>query len=426
MERIWLLAGIGEIAPSSVKDYESIGGYSALRKAVINPDTIITTISASGLRGRSGSGFPTGKKWSITQQVSAAQKYVICNADEGEPGTGKDRVLLSGKPHAILEGMIIAGIAVGATQGYLYLRGEYTDLLPTLNHALSEAKNAGYCGQNILGSEYCFDITIRCGAGSYLCGEETALIESIEGNRPEARQKPPYPGVQGLWGMPTLINNAETLANIPIILDMGADQFRQYRTVQNPGTKLVTLSGCVRRPGVYEIPLGMPIRQIFEEFGGGCPDGKQVEAVQTGGLSGPFLSAEHLDTPFDIESCRDVGATLGVGDLMFIAADTDLLVLSKNITHFFVEESCGRCTPCRCGLPRIEEILDLLIGGHASKKDISELESILSYISSCARCALGRAAVTPIRSLFEQYRAVFDTHISKETWKMGCVEWNNS
>lgn len=425
MERS-LLAGIGKIDPSSVIDYESMGGYSALRKAVLSPDTIIPTISDSGLRGRSGSGFPTGNKWSITQQASATQKYVICNADEGEPGTGKDRVLLSGKPHAILEGMIIAGIAIGATQGYLYLRGEYADLLPILNQALSEAKSAGYCGQNILGSTYSFDITIRCGAGSYICGEETALIESIEGNRPEVRQKPPYPGVQGLWGMPTLLNNVETLANIPVILEIGAEQFRQHGTVQNPGTKLVTLSGCVAHPGVYEISLGTPIRQIFEQFGGGCPDGKHLKAVQTGGVSGPFLSAEKLDTPFDIEGCRAAGASLGVGDLMFIASDTDLLALCKNIIHFFATESCGRCTPCRCGLPRIEELLGLLIRGNASKKDINELEFLSAYIRSCSRCALGRSAVIPIDSLMEQYRDLFEARITKKTWKMGCVEWNNS
>lgn len=387
-----LLRHTGQIDPISAESYASVGGYEALKKAISAPAGICDTIKASGLRGRGGAGFPVGVKWEVTRNTQAEQKYIVCNADEGEPGTNKDRVLLSTVPHTVLEGMAIAGAAVGATKGFLYLRAEYPYVRDILEKAIADARKCGYLGKNLFGSGVDFDIELRTGQGAYICGEETALLASIEGKRGEPRLKPPFPGVSGLWGMPTVINNVESMANIPVILNFGAEEYRKYGTETCPGTKLFTLSGSVCKPGVYEFPVGITMGELLEYAGGVC-DGKKLKAIQTGGASGPVIPAELLDTPMDIESCAAVGASFGTGDLMFIDEDTDLKDLARNLAGFFASESCGKCTPCRLGTRRMEQLIQ--------EGKAEELERLCEYMRVSALCGLGQAAPLPVLSLLK-------------------------
>lgn len=382
--------------------------YPALQKALAAPDQILDAIKASGLRGRSGSGFPTGAKWETVRQTPSDVKYIICNADEGEPCTGKDHVLLTGDPHAILEGMVIAGICTGAEKGYLYLRGEYQDAAAVLRKAIKAAKAAHLLGSRILDTDYSFDVELRYGAGAYICGEETALLESIEGRRGEARLKPPYPGVSGLWGKPTLINNVETFANIPLILRIGPEAYRTYGTPEYPGTKLVTVSGCVNAPGVYEISAGATMGDILE-LAGGCQAGKALLAVQTGGGSGPIVDLSHLDMPFDVEHCNRSGAFFGTGSLMFIDDSVCLLSLCENMLEFFVHESCGRCVPCRIGLHKAKDMLHEMQNGPVDAARLDALRQLLTDIKRSARCAFGPAAVTPVISAMDNFPGSFYT-----------------
>ena len=417
MEQIKLLVkNAGQKDPESLEQYLARGGYEALKSATrgCNGADIIEILSASGLVGRSGSGFPVGKKWAVTLEKEAPQKYVICNADEGEPGTCKDRLLLMEHPHAVIEGIVIAGVTVGATQGYIYIRGEYDAAAHIFAEAVNEARSAGYLGCHICGSGYDFQLEIRRGAGAYMCGEETALLESIEGRRGETRIKPPYPGEAGLWGMPTVINNVETMANIPLVLTMGAEKYRTCGTESSTGTKLVTLCGCIRNPGVYEVPFGTSIRSLFLDIGGGCPEGKKLRAVQTGGLSGPIMSVDVLDTPFDIAGCNAAGAFLGTGDLIFIDEATDLAGLLVNIMEFFMEESCGRCVPCRIGIHTLVELLRALASGPADMDTLNQIESIALHIRQTARCAFGTAAVTPVLSALKSFYDLLTSCVEKE------------
>lgn len=410
-----LLRLAGEIAPISCAAYVRTGGYEALKKAVADSKGICETVKASGLRGRGGAGFPVGLKWETTRAIDANQKYIICNADEGEPGTNKDRVLLTQVPHTVLEGMAIAGVAVGATKGYLYIRAEYPYARDILLAAVKDAEANRCLGKNLFGSGLDFEVEIRTGQGAYICGEETALIESIEGNRGEPRSKPPFPGVSGLWGRPTVINNVESMANIPLILLEGPEEFRKYGTEKCPGTKLYTLSGSVKHPGVYEYPLGISMRQLFEEAGGGCRDGKQLKAIQTGGESGPIVRPELLDTPMDIESCAAVGASLGTGDLLFLDEDVCLADLGRNIASFFAAESCGKCAPCRLGTRRMAELLDRLCRGAAEADVLDELERLGRYMQQSTFCALGQAAPGPVLSLLRNFRAELAAHLGQNT-----------
>lgn len=408
-----LLRLAGAIDPVSCAAYVRAGGYEALRKAAAAPERVCETVKASGLRGRGGAGFPVGVKWETTQAIDADQKYIICNADEGEPGTNKDRVLLSQVPHTVLEGMAIAGVAVGATKGYVYLRAEYPYVRDILLTAVKDAEANGCLGKNLFGSGLDFEVEIRTGQGAYICGEETALMESIEGRRGEPRSKPPFPGVSGLWGRPTVINNVESMANIPLIILEGPEEFRKYGTEKCPGTKLYTLSGSVQRPGVYEYPLGISMRQLFEQAGGGCRGGKRLKAIQTGGESGPIVGPKLLDTPMDIESCAAAGASLGTGDLLFLDEDVCLADLGRNIASFFAAESCGKCAPCRLGTRRMVELMEQLCRGGADADVLEELEQLGTYMQQSTFCALGQAAPVPVLSLLRNFRGELAEHLGR-------------
>ncbi|MFY9122696.1 MAG: NADH-quinone oxidoreductase subunit NuoF [Limnochordia bacterium] len=397
----------GEFLPTSARAYEAVGGYTGLRKALADPDQIVEIIKASGLRGRGGAGFPTGLKMSFTKAAAADHKYVVCNADEGEPGTNKDRVIMEEVPHRLIEGMIIAALAVGADQGYIYLRAEYPHVKKVLEKALEDARQHGFLGTDILGSGFAFDIQLFIGAGAYVCGEETALLDSLEGKRGEPRVKPPYPGVAGLWGKPTLVNNVETLANLPAIMEHGPKWYRRLGTERFPGTKLFTLSGNITNPGVYEFPVGVTIRQLFEEVGGGCPNGKRLYAIQTGGASGNIIPASLLDTPLDPESCDGVGATFGAGDLMFMDETCCLLDVLENLTEFFVKESCGKCCPCREGNPQLLHLVRKFRHGTAQEGDLDLLVELGKAMTVGCLCGLGQMAPNPILSVVRFFPQVF-------------------
>ena len=409
-----LLRNVGKVNPISSAQYCSTGGYKALSSAIASTqENIIEVVKASGLRGRGGAGFNTGTKWGFVKNTAADQKYIVCNADEGEPGTNKDRILMTGDPHALFEGMAIAGVAVGANKGFIYLRAEYPYVKTVLEAALNDARENGFLGTHVMDTNFSFDIEIRSGAGAYVCGEETALLESIEGKRGEPRFKPPFPGVSGLWGKPTVINNVETFANIPIILNEGVESFRKYGTEKCPGTKLYTLCGNVSKPGVYEAPIGVTIRELFEELGGGCPNGKKLKAVQTGGASGNIIPASLIDTPMDVESCNAVGATFGAGDLMFIDEDQDIIDICENLMEFFVEESCGKCTPCREGNYRVLELVRKFKDGTAKEEDIDTILDLASVMRDCSLCGLGQASTSPVVSSIKFFRSDFEKAIER-------------
>lgn len=401
MEKL-LLKRVGKIDPLSSDEY----GYEILKKAVLDPDSIIPAITASGLRGRGGAGFPTGQKWAMVREVESDQKYIVCNADEGEPGTNKDRVLLCGDPHAVLEGMAIAGIAVGATRGVLYIRAEYPYVHTILRRTIADAEEKGYLGKNLLNSGLDFSVEVRTGQGAYICGEETALLESIEGRRGETRSKPPYPTTAGLWGKPTVINNVETMACVPICLEFG-EEYKNYNT------KLFTISGHVEKPGVYEMPMGTTIGGLLE-LAGGMQGGKKLKAVQTGGCSGPIVGVDKLDVPMTIEACAENGCSLGTGDLMFIAEGTNFVDLCRNITDFYARESCGKCIPCRLGLKKLVEMLDDMLEGSLGSDAIDELEELANHTSRCAYCALGAAGPAPLLSILKNFRAEFTAELSRK------------
>lgn len=402
-----LLANAGEISPISAKEYAAVGGYQGLRKALAAPEKVVDLVKASGLRGRGGAGFPTGLKLSFTANTPAEQKYIVCNADEGEPGTNKDRVIMEKVPHRLFEGMAIAGVAVGADKGYIYLRAEYPHVAEVLGQALADAQENGYIGSNILDSGHNFHIELFIGAGAYVCGEETALLDSMEGKRGEPRFKPPYPGVAGLWGKPTVINNVETLINLPGILVNGSDWFRQTGTETCPGTKLFTLSGNITNPGVYEFPVGTTIGSIFQEVGGGCPKGKKLIAIQTGGASGNIIPASLLDTPMDIDCCAKVGATFGAGDLMFIDEDHCLLDVLENLMEFFEEESCGKCTPCREGNTQLLHLIRKFKDSSAQAGDLELMLELGKLMTGGCLCGLGQASPNPILSAVRFFPELF-------------------
>ena len=400
-----ILRNVGKSDPVSSIQYAVAGGYDGLKIAIAAPETVIGAVSASGVRGRGGAGFPVGLKWKTVKESTADQKYVVCNAGEGEPGTAKDRVIMSGDPHAVIEGMAICGVAVGADKGFIYLRAEYPQVRKTLEKAVADARANGFLGKGILGSKLDFDIEIRSGAGSYVCGEETGLIESIEGNRGEPRLKPPYPAVAGLWGRPTVVNNVETLANIPVIMGIGAEGYRKVGTEACPGTKLFTLSGNIVNPGVYEFPMGVTMRRLFEEVGGGCPKGKKLKGIQVGGsAAGVFVTPEMLDTALDMESCAAAGMSLGTGNLLFFDEDADVIELCRGCMAFFAEQSCGKCTPCRNGNKRIADLLCGISSGQGSRADVETLEALSVYVSRNSLCGLGQAAPLPVLSTLRHFR----------------------
>ena len=408
-----VLRNCGLIDPESIDEYIARGGYEVLGRVLtsLTPQQVIKEVQDSGLRGRGGAGFPTGLKWSFTAQAEAQQKYLICNADEGEPGTFKDRLILEGDPHSVIEGMIIAGYAIGATQGYIYSRGEYGLSIQRLRKGIEQARKLGLLGRNIFGSGFDFDIEVRIGAGAYVCGEETALINSIEGKRGEPRFKPPYPTTAGLWGKPTCVNNVETLANIVPIMERGAQWYRSIGTEKCPGTKVFTLTGNIVNEGLIEVPMGITLREIIYDIGGGIPDGREFKAAQTGGTSGGFLSAAFLDVPMDIESVAEAGSALGSGALLIIDDTHCIVDVVRSCARFFRHESCGQCTPCREGTQRLLEFVDAVAEGRATGADVRLFRRLAQTMEDSSLCALGQTAPFPILTAMRFFPEDFEAHI---------------
>lgn len=408
-----VLRNCGVIDPESIEEYIARDGYAALAKALtsMTSEAVVEEIKASGLRGRGGAAFPTGLKWSFTAKAAADQKYIVCNADEGEPGTFKDRLILEGDPHSILEGMAIAGYAVGATRGFVYIRGEYRQSIDRLRKAIEQAHGLGLLGKGILGTGFDFEVEIREGAGAYICGDETALIESIEGNRGEPRVKPPFPGVHGLWGRPTVVNNVETLANVAPIINHGAAWFRSMGTENSPGTKVFTMTGDINNEGLIEVEMGIPLRRIIYEIGGGIPGGRGFKMAQTGGTSGGCLPASFLDLPMDYDTLAKNGAALGSGALLVMDDSHCIVDIIKCFQKFFAHESCGRCTPCREGTARLYEMMAAISEGRGTKEDLQLMEELGRVMLVAPLCGLGQTAAVPLLSCLRHFREEIEAHV---------------
>ena len=411
-ERI-VLHNCGSIDPENIEDYLKKDGYKALEHVLnkMTREEVIEEITKSGLRGRGGAGFPTGKKWSFVKEAKGEEKYVVCNADEGDPGAFMDRSILEGNPHAVIEAMIIAGYAVGANKGYIYVRAEYPIAVHRLDVAIEQARKYGVLGNNVLHTEMKFDIEIRLGAGAFVCGEETALLESIEGKRGQPRIKPPYPAVSGLWGKPTLINNVETFANIPIIILKGSEWYSNIGTENSKGTKVFALGGNIHNVGLVEVPMGITLREIIYDIGGGIPDGKKFKAAQTGGPSGGCITSKDLDTPIDYESLSQIGSMMGSGGLIVMDDSKCMVNLAKFYLEFTVDESCGKCTPCRIGTKKMLEILKKITEGRANLDDLDKLEELALTIKETAVCGLGQTAPNPVLSTLKYFRDEYIAHI---------------
>lgn len=415
------LRNCGVINPEVIEEYIGTGGYQALGKVLteMTPDEVIQELLDSGLRGRGGAGFPTGLKWKLAKQNDADQKYVCCNADEGDPGAFMDRSVLEGDPHALLESMTIAGYAIGASQGYIYVRAEYPIAVDRLKIAISQSREMGLLGDDIFGSGFSFDIDLRLGAGAFVCGEETALMVSIEGNRGEPRPRPPFPAQKGLFGKPTILNNVETYANIPQIIINGSKWFASMGTERSKGTKVFALGGKIKNTGLVEVPMGTTLREIIEEVGGGIPNGKKFKAAQTGGPSGGCIPMEHYDIPIDYDNLIGIGSMMGSGGLI-VLDETDCMVdIAKFFLEFTVEESCGKCTPCRIGTKRMLEILDKITMGQATLQDVDRLEELCDYIKANSACGLGQTAPNPVLSTLKFFRDEYNAHIIDKTCPAG-------
>ena len=402
-------------------DYIALNGYSALYKVLtsMTPDEVIKTIKDSGLRGRGGAGFLTGQKWEYTRVVDAPQKYVICNADEGDPGAFMDRSIIESNPHAIVEAMAIAGYAIGASIGYVYLRAEYPLAGERLQNAINEATEMGLLGEHIFGTDFNFKLEIKFGAGAFVCGEETALMHSIEGKRGEPTLKPPYPAEKGLYGCPTVINNVETLANVAQIINNGANWFNSIGTEDSKGTKVFALTGKIKNSGLIELPMGTTIREIIYDIGGGIPNDKEFKAVQMGGPSGGCIPKEYLDTPIDYKSLSNLGSMMGSGGMIVVDEDSCMVDLAKFFLQFTVDESCGKCTPCRIGNKRILEILTKITEGNATMEDLDKLEELCEYVKSNSLCGLGQTSPNPVLSTLKYFRDEYEEHILKHKCRAG-------
>jgi NADP-reducing hydrogenase subunit HndC len=408
-----VLERAGLIDPENIEDAIMHDAYAALGKvlAEMTPAQVIEEIKKSGLKGRGGAGFPTGLKWGFVSKATGKQKYIICNADESEPGTFKDRVVLEGDPHNIIEAMAIAGYAVGATVGYVYVRGEYALAQERLHTAIQQARALGILGKGIFGSQFDFDVHIHSGAGAYICGEETALIESIEGKRGEPRPRPPYPTTNGLWNMPTLVNNVETLANVASILRNGAAWYRSFGTPSSPGTKVYTVLGNVNNTGLIEVPMGITLREVISIYARGMKDGKTFKLAQTGGSSGSIIPASLQDTPMDFDAFNRAGVSLGSGALLICDEDTCVVDLARVLINFFRRESCGKCTPCRIGTQRAYDILTRITEGRGALKDLDEVVSLSDNLAQLSNCGLGQTAGTPLKDILTHFRAEVEAHI---------------
>ncbi len=408
-----VLRNCGVIDPEKIDEYIAMDGYAALGKALteMTPEEVVQCVTDSGLRGRGGGGFPTGRKWALTAPNKADQKYVVCNADEGDPGAFMDRSVLEGDPHALIEAMAIAGYAIGATEGYVYVRAEYPIAVARLQIAIDQAREYGLLGKNIFGSGFDFDLFIRLGAGAFVCGEETALMTSIEGNRGEPRPRPPYPAVKGLYGRPTVENNVETFANIPQIILNGAEWFRSMGTERSPGTKVFALGGKIKNTGLVEISMGTTLRHIIEDIGGGIPNGKKFKAAQTGGPSGGCIPAELIDTQVDFDNLTAIGCMMGSGGLIVMDEDNCMVDIAKFFLEFTVDESCGKCTPCRVGTKRLLELLERITRGEGKIEDLDEMEELCNYIKANSLCGLGQTAPNPVLSTLRFFRDEYVAHI---------------
>jgi len=411
-QRRVVLKRAGTIDPYSIDDYIAYDGYFALGKALTNmaPNEVLETVKASGLQGRGGAGFPAGLKWSFVAQQPAPTRYIVCNADESEPGTFKDRVVLEGDPHAIIEAMLIAAHAVGADEGYIYIRGEYQLAIDRVETAIKQAKEYGFLGENIFGSNLNFKIHVHAGAGAYICGEETALIESIEGKRGEPRSRPPYPTTNGLWGKPTLVNNVETLANIPAIIRNGPEWYRKLGTPSSPGTKVYTILGNVNVTGLIEVPMGITLREVVSIYAKGMKSGS-FKLAQTGGSSGSIIPASLQDTPMDFESFKKAGVSLGSGALLICNDEVCIVDLAKVLLNFFRVESCGKCTPCRIGTKRAYDILTDISQGKGTLENLEELLTLNKEMLELSNCGLGQTAGVPLRDMLNYFRAEVEAHI---------------
>lgn len=407
------LRNCGRINPEKIEEYFAFDGYQALATVVneYSRDDVLSLLETSGLRGRGGAGFPTFMKWSFAKASQSDQKYVICNADEGDPGAFMDRSVLEGDPHAIIEAMAIAGYTIGANQGYIYVRAEYPIAVNRLRIAIKQAREKGLLGKNIFGSGFSFDLDLRLGAGAFVCGEETALLESIEGHRGEPRPRPPFPAVKGLFGKPTIVNNVETLANIPQIILKGPEWFASFGTEKSKGTKVFALGGKIQNTGLVEIPMGTTLREIVEDIGGGIPAGKKFKAAQTGGTSGGCIPAEHYDVPIDYENLKKIGSMMGSGGLIVMDEDNCMVDIAKFFLEFTVEESCGKCVPCRVGTKRLLEILEKITLGKATLDDLDRMEELCHHIQENSLCGLGQTAPNPVLSTLRYFREEYEAHV---------------
>ena len=418
------LRNCGVINPENIDEYIAQDGYAALGKVLteMTPQEVIDLVLASGLRGRGGAGFPTGRKWQFAANSKAEQKYACCNADEGDPGAFMDRSVLEGDPHSVLEAMAIAGYAIGANQGYIYIRAEYPIAVKRLQIAIEQAREYGLLGKNIFDSGFDFDIDIRLGAGAFVCGEETALMTSIEGKRGEPRVRPPFPAVKGLFGVPTVLNNVETYANIPQIILKGADWFRSIGTEKSPGTKVFALGGKITNTGLVEVPMGPTLREVVEEIGGGVPGGHTFKAAQTGGPSGGCIPAKLIDTPIDYDNLIAIGSMMGSGGLIVMDETTCMVDIAKFFLEFTVDESCGKCTPCRVGTKRLLEILNKITSGNGTLEDIDKMEELCYYIKENSLCGLGQTAPNPVLSTLKYYRDEYEAHVVEHRCPAGACK----
>ncbi|MCF7929446.1 MAG: NADH-quinone oxidoreductase subunit NuoF [Spirochaetales bacterium] len=420
-----VLRNCGVINPENIDEYIAREGYAALEKAIfeMTPDEVVEELKTSGLRGRGGAGFPTWMKWKFTKQVQEEEKYIVCNADEGDPGAYMDRSTLEGDPHNVLEAMAIAGHTVGAKQGYIYIRAEYPLAINRLNKAIEQALDYGLLGENILGSDFSFNIELRLGAGAFVCGEETALLASVEGERGMPRPRPPFPAVKGLWNKPTVINNVETWANIPVILLRGANWFSNIGTDKSKGTKVFALTGKINNSGLVEVPMGTPLRDIINDIGGGIKDGKAFKAVQTGGPSGGVITSEFLDTPIDYEHLQELGSIMGSGGMIVMDEDDCMVDVAKFYLGFTVDESCGKCAPCRVGGRKLLNILERISKGQGSRQDLQKLKDIGEAMKRAALCGLGQTAPNPILSTMKYFEDEYLEHIDEQYCRAGkCKE----
>ena len=418
------LRNCGVINPENIEEYIGTGGYQALGKVLteMTPDDVIQTLLDAGLRGRGGAGFPTGLKWKLCKQNDADQKYVCCNADEGDPGAFMDRSILEGDPHSVIEAMTIAGYAIGATQGYIYIRAEYPSAVHRLQIAINQAREYGLLGKNIFDSGFDFDLEIRLGAGAFVCGEETALMTSIEGKRGEPRCRPPFPALKGLFQKPTVLNNVETYANIPQIFLKGPQWFRSIGTEKSAGTKVFALGGKINNTGLVEVPMGTTLREVVEEIGGGIPGGHKFKAAQTGGPSGGCIPASLIDTPIDYDSLIAIGSMMGSGGLIVMDETTCMVDIAKFFLEFTVDESCGKCTPCRVGTKRLLEILNKITSGKGTLEDIDKLEELCYYIKENSLCGLGQTAPNPVLSTLKYYRDEYIAHVTEHRCPAGACK----